>query len=822
MVSGRAFSKGSQHVARLLTTTAIIAVGTIPVTAQQAPEADRASVAASATYRFNIPAKSLAAAIADVGAASGWRIAYPFTLPTNVRSKPLSGSMTPPQAVGQLLAGTGLSYRVSGAQSIVLVDPKQQAANGGALPAGAIPLDTIDVQGAGNPNSTMTLMPAYAGGQVARGGQLGMLGNKDMMNAPFNQTVYTRKLIESQQAKSLGDVLANDPSVVKRFSDAAGIDTWDIRGLSTNSATSFNGLFGIAPTTGTIMPTESIERVEVLKGANALLNGVAPNQGANLGVINLVPKRAGEQPLIAFTPDYAMNSQFGGHLDLSRRFGDDNAFGVRFNGVYRNGDTPIDNQSRETRLAALGLDYRKDGFRVSADFGYQFQNTVAPRRPISVATGIPMPKAPDNRTNWTQDWAFLQNENRYGVVRAEWDVSEVLTAYAAIGRNETSSSGISDLRTVQDAAGTLTGRILPIDSVIYDNTAEVGLRAQLKTGPVNHAVSLAGAWTLSESGTRLGNKLNLPSTNLYHPAAIAKPGDFGLLNNPRDTPKTTRQESQGLALADTMSILDDRIQLILGLRHQQVHSRSYTSADKYDADALSPAAALIVKPLENVSLYANYMQALEAGQVAPTDAVNAGEIFAPYKTQQYEVGAKVDFGRVAATLAAFTATRPTYTRDPNTFIFGETGKERYQGIEFTAFGEVTGSVRFIGGVTFLDPTLVETPDGRNIGNRTAGQPKYRTTLSMEWDTPLVPGLTLNATGQWQSSTYLDTANLQRVAGWYSVDLGARYTINLPDREPIVLRATVRNVLDANVWVATRNGLSLATPRTFLLSSTFKF
>jgi iron complex outermembrane receptor protein len=186
------------------------------------------------------------------------------------------------------------------------------------------------------------------------------------------------------------------------------------------------------------------------------------------------------------------------------------------------------------------------------------------------------------------------------------------------------------------------------------------------------------------------------------------------------------------------------------------------------------------------------------------------------------VGAKVDFGRVAATLAAFTATRPTYARDPNTLIFGETGKERYQGIEFTAFGEVTESVRFIGGVTLLDPTLVETPDGSNIGKRTVGQPKYRTTLSMEWDTPFVPGLTLNATGQWQSSTYLDSANLQRVAGWYSIDLGARYTINLPDREPIILRATVRNVLDANVWIASRNGLSLATPRTFLLSSTFKF
>jgi hypothetical protein len=159
MASGRDYSKRSRHVVWLLITTAVLASGIIPATAQQTPNQDRVASATSATYSFNIPAKSLAAAIADVGAVSGWRIAYPFTLPANVKSNRISGTMTPPQAVSQLLAGTGFSLKVTGAQSIVLVDPAQLSASG------AIALDTITVQGE-VPSSTLGASPApYAGGQ---------------------------------------------------------------------------------------------------------------------------------------------------------------------------------------------------------------------------------------------------------------------------------------------------------------------------------------------------------------------------------------------------------------------------------------------------------------------------------------------------------------------------------------------------------------------------------------------------------------------------------------------------------------------------------
>lgn len=73
------------------------------------------------------------------------------------------------------------------------------------------------------------LPPEYAGGQVARGGRLGILGNKDMMDTSFNQTSYTSKLIQDQQANFMSDALKNDPSVSSGALPSTGIDGFFIR-----------------------------------------------------------------------------------------------------------------------------------------------------------------------------------------------------------------------------------------------------------------------------------------------------------------------------------------------------------------------------------------------------------------------------------------------------------------------------------------------------------------------------------------------------------------------------------------------------------------
>ena len=95
---------------------------------------------------------------------------------------------------------------------------------------------------------------------------------------------------------------------------------------------------------------ELAERIEVLKGPNALLTGMAP-QSTIGGVVNVVPKRAPDEPLTQLTVGYNSTAQFGGHANVARRFGNDKQFGVRFNGVFRAGQTAIDGNSDQRSLA---------------------------------------------------------------------------------------------------------------------------------------------------------------------------------------------------------------------------------------------------------------------------------------------------------------------------------------------------------------------------------------------------------------------------------------------------------------------------------------
>lgn len=120
------------------------------------------------------------------------------------------------------------------------------------------------------------------------------MGNKDFSETPFNAISYTKEYIENRQAQDIGSVIgATDPSVY--VPSKRGIfETFFIRGLySTGNDITFNGLPSMAPNMRG--STELAERIEVLKGPSALLNGMPPD-GSVGGSINIVPKRAGDEP----------------------------------------------------------------------------------------------------------------------------------------------------------------------------------------------------------------------------------------------------------------------------------------------------------------------------------------------------------------------------------------------------------------------------------------------------------------------------------------------------------------------------------------------
>ncbi|HEY1104279.1 MAG TPA: TonB-dependent receptor plug domain-containing protein, partial [Burkholderiaceae bacterium] len=139
--------------------------------------------------------------------------------------------------------------------------------------------------------SAQGLSPRYAGGQVARGGRAGILGTRDNLETPFSITAYTNELIQDRQAKSVGEVLQNDPSVRVARGFGNFEESYYIRGfIQSSDDVAYNGLYSLLPRQ--YIATELFERVEVLRGASAFLTGANPGGGGIGGAINLLPKRA--------------------------------------------------------------------------------------------------------------------------------------------------------------------------------------------------------------------------------------------------------------------------------------------------------------------------------------------------------------------------------------------------------------------------------------------------------------------------------------------------------------------------------------------------
>lgn len=664
------------------------------------------------------------------------------------------------------------------------------------------------------------LPPEYAGGQVARGARLGLLGNRDVMDAPFNVTSYTSKLIENQQARTLADVLDNDPSV--RFTVSSGHirENFRIRGFPViASEVALNGIYGLAPDGH--VPTEFLERVEVLKGTSGLLNGIAPS-GAVGGSINLVTKHAGDKPITSISGDYTSDLQFGTHIDVGRRFGQDGAFGIRYNGVYRSGDTTIDDQSKKRGLNALALDYRGERLRLSLDAYLSQEISNGGSSMMANFTGTSVAAAPSSRTNiFPGISARMTNVAALG--RAEFDLTEDFTVYAAVGALDNRYSGFTNSTHGLNInpTGRYTGQTTNLRGYTDTVSGQAGVRGRLQTWEVGHQLVLNATALNFKTGSAFQRSANYVSS-IYLPQPVI------LARDPGVAPKSSDVALSSVAFADTLSAFDDRVLLTAGVRVQEVQQKSFNTTTGaltayYDKTAVTPAFGLVVKPFPvPVSFYANYMEGLTQGdRVTDTTATNYNQMFAPYKSQQIETGVKWDAGTITNTLSFFEITKPTLIKNGKTY--NADGRQRNQGIEWNVFGEVTEGVRVLGGVAYTLGVLTKSAGGTLDGKTVYGVPLWQVNLGGEWDTPFVPGVTLEGRVIYTSSQFVNSANTQKIPEWARVDLGARYTARFFDKN-VTFRANVNNLLDHSYWSgAFTDGYAiLSAPRTVLVSATVDF
>ena len=154
-----------------------------------APNFDPAGLqlAQSGAVQFDIPAQPLQGALASFGRQSGWQLSYPADLTEGLTSQPLSGAYRPEDALRQLLAGSGVTWRTVGDRTIVLERPPGES--------GVITLNPVTVEGQAPGESAYGPVEGY----VARQSATGSKTDTPLIETPRSVSVITADQLEAQQ-----------------------------------------------------------------------------------------------------------------------------------------------------------------------------------------------------------------------------------------------------------------------------------------------------------------------------------------------------------------------------------------------------------------------------------------------------------------------------------------------------------------------------------------------------------------------------------------------------------------------------------------------
>lgn len=798
---------------------AALVLGAAPTFAAAAPAPSE-----NAARTYDIPSGALGPALNQLGRAAGVVISYD---PAAVRGKTTAGvrgARNLDQALSAVLRGTGLSGRSDGAGGYVV----GAAAKAATRSPAAAPRPRAVESAAPRPSDT-AVDELVVTGLTAPYANNGLFGEQAVLDTPFSITAYTEELFKAKQARTVTDVIESDPSVRSNLSASSESEQYVVRGFPLfASEVAIEGLYGMLPIRR--IPIEPFGKVEVFKGPNALVNGIAPFGNIG-GMINLIPKRAQAQRTLDATIVYVSEGQIGGNVDLGGRFGDERQFGVRVNAARYAGDLALDFANRRADVASVAMDYDLGKLQLTTDVLLTSELIKGQDHHLTAGAGFKIPDAPKSTINYGQPWTRTTTESQSFILGAKYEVLPRTFVTAKYGYLKFNEVYRYTLGTLTSSSGDFTSRFSLFASESVDQTGEITLRSEFETGPLRHNL-VASATALYIKG--FGN-LPFPAiptlrNNIYNPVYIAPPGAMftdAVAAQFDDLRHSTDRKLNGLAIGDTISAFDDRVRLTLGVRRQNAKMANFdrvtgVQLTNYDESKTTYAAALLFKPRDNWSLYANSSQGLTPGLFAPAGSANNGTVFAPFVSTQYELGSKLDLGSMSASIALFRINQPFGYVQPATNMFVLDGDVINRGIEVNVSGKPVQELTVLGGVLFSDAKQEGTAGGLTDGKRPIGTPQWQFNMLAEYAPEALPGFVVNAAYVYTGEQFYDAENLRPIDAWNRVDLGMRYGFKVGGAR-YTARANIENVTGESFWQsASRGFLTRGAPRTVRLSLEMNF
>jgi catecholate siderophore receptor len=687
--------------------------------------------------------------------------------------------------------------------------------------------------------------PPPADTQEVRTGTVGVYSNSTsvatkvntpLVNIPQSVSVVTKEFIKDQNFQSITDVTRYVPGVAIHQGEG-NRDELVIRGVDSSANFFVNGFRDDVQYFRDLYNTQSIE---VLKGPSALTFG----RGAGGGLVNRTLKEAD------FTRIYEATAQTGSYWDrrvtLDAGQAVNENWAARLNVMYEGSDTFRDfgkleryginptatYKPNDTTKVRLSYEYYHD--ERTADRGNPSLNgrPFAPNGDLTAYFGSPSLNVA--RATVQTGMAIIEHDFENGLTVKN---STLAAQYDKFYQNIYPGSAVDPLtfKFNRSAYNNTTDR----DNV-FNQTDFVYKGA---TGPVFHTVAF-GTEFGRQSGISFRRTGIFPDTHKNTTSADAfNPTYFGGVDFihhdivptvPPDGVTTPDANSkyhlniQSAYARDTIEITRF-LQVIAGARFDRfdltatdMNVPGGKTRERVD-DKVSPQAAVILKPIENLSIYGMYSVSYLPASGDQFSALNNGTlILEPQKFENKEVGVKWNINpRLLWTAAVYELERTNVPiADPSgNGLFIPSGSHRIRGFETALNGYVTPDWQSVFGYAYTDARITSNTSLTIVaGNRVQLVPYNQFSW---WNKYQITPVWAASVGLiYFSDSFAASDDLVKLPGFFRVDAGLYATINSTWRAQL----NVENIFDKGYWASAdgNNNLSPGQPRTFRLLLTARF
>ncbi len=644
--------------------------------------------------------------------------------------------------------------------------------------------------------------------------------NTDVKDIPQALTVISERQIEDQALRSFNELLLFVPGATAATGEG-NRDQFTIRG---NNTTADFFIDGIRDDVAYYRDFYNVDRVEVLKGPNAMIFG----RGGGGGVINRVIKRSS---LGTYRGFLASGDSHGGIRlsgDVDQPLG--SAVGLRVNGVYENGDSFRRHVDLERYAVnpTLGL---LPGPNTRIDIGFEHLNDRRTTdRGVPSLNGKPL-EGFDRTFFGDPDDSYNQAKVSIGNVAVQHNFGGGLTL-----RNRTLYGDYDKFYQNIYPAGPL--------NTAGPNAGRVGLSAYNDTTKRKNLFSQTdliweGAFGSIDQTLLVGFELGRQKGYNQRRNGVFATSEFGIGGSTIFVPidlvtidvpvaftgggaNNDSKANIAAIYAQDQIRLTDWMELVAGLRFDRfaidIVNRSTGQTFERTDQTWSPRLGLIVKPMRNLSLYTSYSRSYlpQSGDQFNNLSLTS-EALKPERFDNIEAGLKWEpIEGLLATAALYQLKRTnTQARDENDLTV-LTGAQRSRGLELGLERSISDRWQISAGYALQKAKITETTTTAPEGREVPLVPRHSLSLWTRYDVTQALGIGVGAVAR--SSSYASLSNQVKLPGYARVDAALFYKLT----RGVAAQLNVENLLGADYFPAAHNDNNIAPGAPRSAKATVKF